>query len=114
MGAHPKADLLGDEAGSVPTKKRRFTVFLVGVAGFVVVLAVTLKDFEPGVAQNWAQFFVSVKSDEANSLKSNGEPGRTRTSNPLIKSSFWAFWTEWEGLVSLGFSAKNSHACKRI
>ena len=44
------------------------------------------KDFEPGVAQNWAQFFVSEKSEEANSLKRSGEPGRTRTSNPLIKS----------------------------
>jgi integrase len=43
-------------------------------------------DFEPGVAQNWAQFFVSEKSDEANSLKTDGEPGRTRTCNPLIKS----------------------------
>jgi len=43
-------------------------------------------DFEPGVAQNWAQFFVSEKLDEANSLKRSGEPGRTRTSNPLIKS----------------------------
>jgi hypothetical protein len=43
-------------------------------------------DFEPGVAQNWAQFFVSEKSEEANSLKSSGEPGRTRTSNPLISS----------------------------
>src|SRR5215470_10334032 len=43
-------------------------------------------DFEPGVAQNWAQFFVSEKLDEANSLKRDGEPGRTRTSNPLIKS----------------------------
>jgi integrase len=43
-------------------------------------------DFEPGVAQNWAQFFLSEKSDEANSLKRLGEPGRTRTSNPLIKS----------------------------
>ena len=43
-------------------------------------------DFEPGVAQNWAQFFVSEKSDESNSLKTDGEPGRTRTSNPLIKS----------------------------
>ena len=41
-------------------------------------------DFAPGVAQNWAQFFVSDKSDEANSV--SGEPGRTRTSNPLIKS----------------------------
>jgi len=41
-------------------------------------------DFEPGVAQNWAQFFVSEKSDEAKLLKSLGEPGRTRTSNPLI------------------------------
>ena len=43
-------------------------------------------DFEPGVAQNWAQFFVSEKSDEAKSLKRDGEPGRTRTCNPLIKS----------------------------
>ena len=43
-------------------------------------------DFEPSVAQNWAQFFLSKKSDEANSLKTVGEPGRTRTSNPLIKS----------------------------
>jgi integrase len=43
-------------------------------------------DFEPGWAQNGAQFFVSEKSDEANSLKRIGEPGRTRTSNPLIKS----------------------------
>ena len=41
-------------------------------------------DFEPGVAQNWAQFFVSEKSGEANSLKRTGEPGRTRTSNPLV------------------------------
>ena len=39
-----------------------------------------------GVAQNWAQFFVSEKSDEANLLKRSGEPGRTRTCNPLIKS----------------------------
>ena len=26
-------------------------------------------DFEPGVAQNWAQFFVSEKSDEAKSIE---------------------------------------------
>jgi len=44
------------------------------------------KDFEPGVAQNWAQFHVSEKQKDANSLKGLGEPGRTRTSNPLIKS----------------------------
>jgi Phage integrase family len=43
-------------------------------------------DFEPDMAQNWAQFFVSEKSDEAKSLKTSGEPGRTRTCNPLIKS----------------------------
>jgi integrase len=43
-------------------------------------------DFEPGVAQNWAQFFVSEKSDQSNLLKASGEPGRTRTCNPLIKS----------------------------
>jgi hypothetical protein len=43
-------------------------------------------DFEPDVAQNWAQFLVSKKPEEAKSLKRLGEPGRTRTSNPLIKS----------------------------
>ena len=35
---------------------------------------------------NRAQFFLSEKPDEANLLKTFGEPGRTRTSNPLIKS----------------------------
>jgi hypothetical protein len=45
-------------------------------------------DFEPGVAQNWAQFFVSDKSDQANSLKRSGEPGRTRTSNPLFPADY--------------------------
>ena len=34
-------------------------------------------DFEPGVAQTWARFFVGEKSDEANLLKRRGEPGRT-------------------------------------
>ena len=43
-------------------------------------------DFEPGVPQNWAQFFISEKSDKGNVLKTSGEPGRTRTCNPLIKS----------------------------
>ena len=43
-------------------------------------------DFDSGVAQNWAQYFVSEKSEEANLLKTSGEPGRTRTYNPLIKS----------------------------
>jgi hypothetical protein len=43
-------------------------------------------DCEPGVPQNWAEFFVSEKSDEAKLLKIAGEPGRTRTCNPLIKS----------------------------
>ena len=43
-------------------------------------------DFEPGVAQNWAQFFVSEKSAEVNVLKGKSEPPRTRTWNPLIKS----------------------------
>jgi hypothetical protein len=41
-------------------------------------------DFEPGVAQNWAQFFIPENSEEANLLKRSGEPRRTRTSNPLI------------------------------
>jgi Phage integrase family len=48
-------------------------------------------DFAPGVAQNWAQFFVNQKSDESNSLKTSGEPGRTRTSNPLIKSELLCY-----------------------
>src|SRR6267143_5648082 len=43
-------------------------------------------EFEPGWAQNRAQFFLSKKQDEVKSLKTIGEPGRTRTSNPLIKS----------------------------
>ena len=41
--------------------------------------------FEPGVAQNWAQFLVPEKPGEAKLLRS-GEPPRTRTWNPLIKS----------------------------
>jgi hypothetical protein len=65
-------------------------------------------DFEPSVAQNWAQFSVSEKSEGANSLKRDGEPGRTRTSNPLIKSSYWLFCLHLETLVSLGFSANHS------
>ena len=43
-------------------------------------------DFAPGVAQNWAHYFVSEKSEEPNSLKTDGEPGRTRTCNPLIST----------------------------
>ena len=35
---------------------------------------------------NRTQFFLNEKPDAANSLKRLGEPGRTRTSNPLIKS----------------------------
>lgn len=42
-------------------------------------------DFEPSVKQNWAQFLVLDKSEEANLLKISGEPGRTRTYNPLLK-----------------------------
>lgn len=42
-------------------------------------------EFEPGWAQKRAQFFLTEKSDEAKSLKRLGEPGRTRTCNPLIK-----------------------------
>jgi hypothetical protein len=45
-------------------------------------------DFDAGWAQNRAPFFVSENSKEAKSLKRFGEPGRTRTSNPLIKSNF--------------------------
>jgi integrase len=43
-------------------------------------------DFDSGVAQNWAHFFISENPEEAKSLKISGEPGRTRTCNPLIKS----------------------------
>ncbi len=43
-------------------------------------------DFEPRMAQKWAQFVVSENTEEANLLKRSGEPRRTRTSNPLIKS----------------------------
>lgn len=34
-------------------------------------------DFEPGVAQNWAQFFISEKSEDPKLLKRCGEPRRT-------------------------------------
>jgi hypothetical protein len=43
-------------------------------------------DLKAAVAQNWVQYFVSEISEEANLLKEDGEPGRTRTYNPLIKS----------------------------
>jgi hypothetical protein len=66
-------------------------------------------EFEPGWAQNRAQFFLSEKSDEAKSLKRLGEPGRTRTCNPLIKSSYWLFCLHLDRLVSLGFSAIGSY-----
>ena len=46
----------------------------------------TLSGTDSGVAQNWAQFFVSGNSEEAKLLKRSGEPPRTRTWNPLIKS----------------------------
>jgi hypothetical protein len=49
-------------------------------------------DIEPGVAQNWAQFFVSEKTDDAKSLKRSGEPGRTRTYNPLITPETLSSW----------------------
>ena len=50
------------------------------------LVALSGTDFEPSVTQNWAHFFVSEKLDEAKSLKRFGEPPRTRTWNPLIKS----------------------------
>ena len=34
-------------------------------------------DFDAAVAQNWAQFFVSEKSNDANLLKRGSEPRRT-------------------------------------
>jgi integrase len=49
-------------------------------------------EFNSGWAQNRAQFFVSERSNDANSVKTSGEPGRTRTSNPLIKRSLARFF----------------------
>jgi integrase len=43
-------------------------------------------EFNSGWAQNRAQFFVSENIERGKSLKTSGEPGRTRTCNPLIKS----------------------------
>ena len=43
-------------------------------------------EFEPGWAKNREQFFRRDQPEQANSLKRDGEPGRTRTCNPLIKS----------------------------
>ena len=52
--------------------------------------------FDLGVAQNWAQNFVSENSEEAKLLKIDGEPGRTRTYNPLIKSLLLYFLTSMD------------------
>lgn len=49
-------------------------------------------DFELGVAQNWAQFLVSEKSTGRNVLKTRGEPGRTRTCNPLLNPEMLCSW----------------------
>jgi len=70
-------------------------------------------DFAPVVAQNWAQFFLSDKSDEANLLKTSGEPGRTRTSNPLIKSSIWPFCTRWDAIAS-DWKISDPHFSQRV
>lgn len=48
-------------------------------------------DFDSCVAQNWAEYSVSENSEVAKFLKVDGEPGRTRTYNPLIKSSILSF-----------------------
>ena len=47
-------------------------------------------DFEPGLTQNCAQFFVSERLDGANSWKRFGEPGRTRICNPLVSPRYVA------------------------
>lgn len=41
------------------------------------------------MAQDWAQFFVSEKPDEAKLFKRSGEPPRTRTWNPLIPQEIY-------------------------
>jgi hypothetical protein len=49
-------------------------------------LAASREEFEPGWAQTRAQLFLREKPVESNSLKRLGEPGRTRTSNPLMSA----------------------------
>jgi hypothetical protein len=49
-------------------------------------------DCEPGVVQNWTQFFVSENSDDPSRLKISGEPGRTRTCNPLLNPEMLSSW----------------------
>jgi hypothetical protein len=41
-----------------------------------------------------SRYTIGEKSAEAKSLDRSGEPGRTRTSNPLIKSFFWRLFRE--------------------
>ena len=36
--------------------------------------------------RNWVEYFVSEEVKKENSARISGEPGRTRTYNPLIKS----------------------------
>src|SRR5215471_7047285 len=45
-----------------------------------------------GVATQGCSPFLSEKSEEANSLKNNGEPGRTRTCNPLLTPEMLCSW----------------------
>jgi hypothetical protein len=52
-----------------------------------------------GCGTKLSTVFVRDKSDEANLMKTSGEPGRTRTSNPLIKS---CFCSTISGLLSTG------------
>ena len=57
------------------------------------------KDVDLDAAQDWAQFIVSRESGEPKS-KTVGEPGRTRTCNPLIKSQLLYHWATGPQRVS--------------
>jgi integrase len=73
-------------AGHVSRKMMERYSHIRNEAKRVAVDALSGAEFDEGWAQNRAQFLVNEKSEEAKSLKRFGEPGRTRTCNPLIKS----------------------------
>ena len=52
----------------------------------VAVDALSGAEFDDGGHKTRHSFFVSEKPEGSKSLKRFGEPGRTRTCNPLIKS----------------------------
>src|SRR5262249_8922832 len=91
---------LGDDAERVHSHRLRLAKKCSRASGGGLV--------QTGFGLSWTQLCIGgVAGRTAKLMRSkplgegSGEPGRTRTSNPLIKSSIQAFWTE---LLRVGFN----------